>query len=239
MQDYVNQVLNTIEKLKEEYPKPQCYLVASAISSVFPATIWYDNNHCITQVEEHFFDKRGLVDAEAMNDSDYIPLNMYGWDCQLRLIQSMFEKHRDEEVDVEPAVIEKYYIPAIQEFKHGFEFQSFMDGKWQDCVLELGDEGLTVSVVEKIKREISENKIRVKYLDEQDILDLGFYNRGFNSYSDGLIHIEITTSISDNLTIHRLEPNSAEISIVGIFKNKSELKSKIDWLKTVPINKKW
>ena len=69
----------------------------------------------------------------------------------------------------------KYYIPELSEFYVGFEFEFFNKEKWKVSedfsFLFLKDDTDTVS---EVNENIKEGKIRVKFLDRQDIEELGW-----------------------------------------------------------------
>jgi len=80
----------------------------------------------------------------------------------------------------------KYYTPELEEFHIGFEYD-FLEQhgspneKWVSKTLtEISDGeddmylGNTLHAIEKYERVYLRNAIRVKYLDEQDIKDLGW-----------------------------------------------------------------
>jgi len=129
----------------------------------------------------------------------------------------------------------KYYVPSIDEFYAGFEFE-FIPRNEQECVCRRKVSGSSLYYkgifYPSSYRIITHNdSIRVKYLDKIDILDTGFEfikeNNGveyFYYYSKtdvyqltySLDYIKITIkgiSIDKNVDIFR-----------GIIKNKSELK---------------
>ena len=71
----------------------------------------------------------------------------------------------------------KYYTPKISEFFMGFEFESLntkgklyypdiSEGVWVKNVIDYG----VLSVLPKIGRLLADNQIRVRYLDEYDIV---------------------------------------------------------------------
>jgi hypothetical protein len=120
----------------------------------------------------------------------------------------------------------KYYTPNIEEFHVGFEYEIFEDfdnlpeKEWVKLVWDnqhLNPENMTYPF------PIAEDKIRVKYLDREDIESLGFntednetcYNmeKGFDIY--GLYPLE------DNLIEICKFTNTL---FKGMVKNKSELK---------------
>jgi hypothetical protein len=79
----------------------------------------------------------------------------------------------------------KYYVPEIEEFCVGFEFESReMDFElgtlkdWQKVAVNTNSNKnfgkYTLEHIEKLLESESIPTIRVKYLDAQDIIDLGF-----------------------------------------------------------------
>ena len=72
-------------------------------------------------------------------------------------------------------MIEKtlYYTPSIEEFHVGFRYQFKTLSKVEDRVFNTNDGGYYNNVSE-IVEALKEGSIRVKYLDEQDLKELGF-----------------------------------------------------------------
>lgn len=83
------QVIERIKQIKKKYGrKPQCYLVATILAGNFGGIIWYDHNHCITQIGEDFYDKTGLYPIEKFESRAYMPLHEYGMDIEHTLIEA-------------------------------------------------------------------------------------------------------------------------------------------------------
>lgn len=147
----------------------------------------------------------------------------------------------------------KYYQPEIEEFHVGFEYESFetplspsfafesKPAEWvKRKVLDINnseykDKALYhVSINNRYEENVEWNKnIRVKYLDEQDVLDLGFeyINNKRDLVKD---NIRIRTYIGEqfevpNVCIYcvknfRIFPKEELLIFKGKIKNKSELK---------------
>lgn len=64
--------------------------------------------------------------------------------------------------------MEKYYIPEIKEFYVGFEYEYFKE-VWNEVACDL-----ECDPIEELRSNIKENKVRVKYLDKEDIESLEF-----------------------------------------------------------------
>jgi hypothetical protein len=131
----------------------------------------------------------------------------------------------------------KYYVPTIEEFHVGFEYEKNM-GKllktdklgWERFEY-LGRKGVLSSF--KIASEIGNvsDFYRVKHLDREDIESLGFkYDDKRDEYYKGNIIIEFNNKT--NVTIGRYQedyPMGEHTSwtddlFIGTIKNKSELK---------------
>ncbi len=89
---------------------------------------------------------------------------------------------------------DKYYTPSIEEFRVGFRYE-FLENhgspneKWVSKILENitdGDDdiylGNTLKALQGYDRVFSRVAWRVKYLDEEDILSLGFIKARDNRY---------------------------------------------------------
>jgi hypothetical protein len=82
-------VLDKIDEILDYYgSKPQCYLVATVLAGNFGGMIWYNNDHCITQIGEDFYDKKGVYPVERLARDMYIPLHQYGMDIENTLIKA-------------------------------------------------------------------------------------------------------------------------------------------------------
>ena len=112
----------------------------------------------------------------------------------------------------------KYYTPTLEEFHVGFEFQimNIENARWGNCIFKDG---------ESAKSFVKDEETRVKYLDEQDFIDLGF----IKSETDSLGYIYFTKS---SYTIAYYPPTifieidneeSPFQKFIGTIKNKSEL----------------
>jgi hypothetical protein len=156
----------------------------------------------------------------------------------------------------------KYYTPEITEFRPGFEFEAYKT-KWAYPVEYLGDNKCKVladpkleelwcketylpinymyrededTIIDDLEDEIKNNKVRVKYLDKQDIEELGWQpspNKSywFNSFKgDNEKQLYFDDKIREKnqglgVTIYDGETNPQNDDKVfnGFIKNKSEL----------------
>ena len=74
----------------------------------------------------------------------------------------------------------KYYVPAIEEFHVGFEFEVFQNDTWITTIFNQDE---VVSIFARINsKTIISDKVRVKYLDQEDIESLGFSKRIKNNW---------------------------------------------------------
>lgn len=158
----------------------------------------------------------------------------------------------------------KYYTPTIEEFYVGFEYEMkerFTDGtvktqenfdnaKWVKNIFKVGD---CPYIERALNGRNSENGIcgiRIKCLDENDIIDLKFVEENcLDSYNEDEIKEGFKLSIDDNTTIVLIKYGNNKISIVkeycyndysgnteitflfyGTIKNKSELKKTLKML---------
>jgi len=130
----------------------------------------------------------------------------------------------------------KYYIPTIDEFHVGFEYERLdLDGIHNEIfnVIKNSNE---YNLDDSLQSLITMKHVRVKYLDRDDIEELGWEYIG---KLDAYIHkfeynTDTTTNKVDNIMALRYEDNDTRIIIatnkydhyrfVGTIKNKSELK---------------
>lgn len=143
----------------------------------------------------------------------------------------------------------KYYTPTIEEFHIGFEFEELFQDKptkmkvyskeelkafpysWQKLKLD------TSHSISRITSKIAQDKVRVKYLDQQDIEDLGFIytgksidiwfeKKGYFQIGDWVsFKIKLHYGLHDNrLYIIAMDCGDEYKLFEGIVKNKSELK---------------
>jgi hypothetical protein len=90
------------------------------------------------------------------------------------------DSYKEDVVENSPEWFEKvevdlcegtYYIPSIEEFHVGFEYEIFLEitkPKWIPVKAYIGDNYF------RFKEYIDKESVRVKYLDKNDILELGF-----------------------------------------------------------------
>ncbi len=125
----------------------------------------------------------------------------------------------------------KYYTPEIDEFCVGFEYE-YKHSKNINLWTKMS---FSFDVLRFDLESPLKNEIRVKYLDEQDILDLGFEKLETKPYEklqfininpdnrDQRIHLEddqITEGFGKYLAI---ENNCGDFYFKGWLKNKNEL----------------
>lgn len=122
----------------------------------------------------------------------------------------------------------KYYIPNIDEFFVGFEYESKSGINWLKLVYEgsqvlksnsyFDDSGCEYEAVED---DLKDSLYRVKYLDKSDIESLGFKHKGSNWYHDDKAYQMIgdytKMEISKGMHEHR------DVLFIGAVKNKTEL----------------
>lgn len=122
----------------------------------------------------------------------------------------------------------KYYTPEIEEFHVGFECEFIGDRRtnWIKCVIDW----MNINFITTF-RELAENKYRVKYLDREDIEELGFEYAGENSNNPNALyyfgkHSIIHNKINNRCVITMWDENRPAdyAAFVGAIKNKSELK---------------
>ncbi len=122
----------------------------------------------------------------------------------------------------------KYYTPSIEEFRVGFEYEYTNDngGTWSNYVMTPVD-------LRRHPYELTgSDRLRVKYLDREDIESLGFKIHDYDntdSFTNGDIDIEIN-GYTDPLIIEiwtkkNMLDRSPEMVFKGTIKNKSELKN--------------
>lgn len=125
---------------------------------------------------------------------------------------------------------EKYYTPEIEEFHVGFEYEYLTNGdEWVKHIIN--NKADLIDCIEDIK----ESKIRVKYLDKEDIESLGFKHieNNYTSYykinAPGKLGYWTEVAIDfrwgyDDISILGFRGTENDILFRGIIKNKSELK---------------
>jgi hypothetical protein len=125
----------------------------------------------------------------------------------------------------------KYYTPIIEEFHYGFDFETKENDKWIKLSFW---EGICLKSADRewLNEFISNGEIRVKCLDNQDIIDLGWTYRGeggFNRYEKERYTMQHYTE-DDTVVIS--DPMFIIVRRIKI-KNKSELKRIMQMLKII------
>jgi hypothetical protein len=128
--------------------------------------------------------------------------------------------------------MDKYYTPEIEEFHVGFEFEyndpdtqssfekQIFNWQWADIVYDDHEHEL----------ENFHQLYRVKYLDEEDIENLGFIKskaflqHGIKTYELEDIRLYYHSTVNSNFKFIELIKKKSSYIITGIIKNKSEFK---------------
>jgi PAS domain-containing protein len=78
-------ILSVIVAIKTAMPfRIQCYRFATILTTIFPdAVIYYNGEHCITRIDQRFYDIDGYVGFARAKD--FIPLDEYGIDIKKTL----------------------------------------------------------------------------------------------------------------------------------------------------------
>jgi len=122
----------------------------------------------------------------------------------------------------------KHYTPAIEEFHVGFEYEFLQNEIWTSCndfsYDFLNDDTDTIS---EVKFYLDESRIRVKYLDREDCLDLGLNLKVWDNGSGYFEKGDFTIGIYSTglfCTISQNDNKNHIMRFSGDLKNKSELK---------------
>lgn len=134
--------------------------------------------------------------------------------------------------------IEKYYVPAIEEFHVGFDIECNVKGEWIPLKymqnFKSGNGSPTILETYSILQNI-----RVKYLDREDIESFGFKNKeDVSSISNEVFMLSKSNGGFNDTTIYKLSKSGNILSIkfkietswgggegqcfYGTIKNKSE-----------------
>jgi len=140
---------------------------------------------------------------------------------------------------------EKYYVPSLEEFRIGFEFELLQQGEiygevgYTNEYIETSiDDSMDFNNIWDLFNSKKETNVRVKYLDHEDLLSLGFKHIGGKMLKDvgqeykwnnGRYWVHLNyTKLSDHCVL-KIETSVGQSSIktlvvhsIGI-KNKSEL----------------
>lgn len=105
----------------------------------------------------------------------------------------------------------KYYKPTLKELNKKITYEYLFNGKWFTNTANIDS-----TVLSNVKN------IRIKSLDKEDILDLGWvYEESHYTFTikDKLYHLYL-----ENNKIHITVDNNEDIIYRGLCRNKSELK---------------
>lgn len=95
--DIPKHIQDRIDEIKEEFgDHPNCYLVAVLLTTFLGGTIWYDNDHCVAQIDNGFYDRNGEVAIKKIIKNNYLPLQEYGIHIEKTLIESLINRHKDD-----------------------------------------------------------------------------------------------------------------------------------------------
>ena len=125
----------------------------------------------------------------------------------------------------------KYYTPEIEEFHVGFEYEKYTDmGIWVKQIIEKKHlKNCTIGQGSGFdKKPWFDFKVRVKYLDREDIESLGFKVKK-EPYRWQFVknYVNLTTAIynsKEDIPHDRITIRGGDNYFDGIIKNKSELK---------------
>lgn len=117
--------------------------------------------------------------------------------------------------------MDNYYIPDITEFRIGFDYM-------------VDDESLTFNLESKYPLDILEDwiftgkvKVKVKYLDQEDIESFGFEDYFDNEFRLFKGHLEYCLEVKDKVEIgvinNSVRGETYQTLFLGVIKNKSEL----------------
>lgn len=128
--------------------------------------------------------------------------------------------------------MEKYYTPALEEFHIGFEYEiciydsTVMNGMGGNIYIEENYDAFTYLNKYNNIFNIDLNRIRVKYLDREDIASLGFEHLGSGWFKKGDYRIRKWVQQQVDIYLWEEDEHHSDGDIIfrGNIKNKSELK---------------
>ncbi len=148
--------------------------------------------------------------------------------------------------------MEKYYTPTIDEFYVGYEYEylstsyspiivdhtydsiEFSKEKldvWEKKVLDLPKNYQPDGVLEYLSDLLSNKQIRTKYLDREDIIDLGFKEKSCVTNEEIKYYIKDNIFLTQNEDLTWSLNDGESISYCnGTFKSKNELKTILKFL---------
>ena len=116
----------------------------------------------------------------------------------------------------------KYYIPTIEEFNTKLIHEMFTVGNWFEII--------STNHFDNFEKALKEDRIRVKYLDKEDIESLGYSftaeKCGKNVFGNSELNVTtIWISLNNEIVeIIEVTPGFRTLLFKGRIKNKSELK---------------
>jgi len=126
----------------------------------------------------------------------------------------------------------KYYTPSLEEFHVGFEYESLQDNRqpekdnsWCKLALTWDDENFMKYYNNNVSTDY-----RVKYLDQEDIIELGWTEEKdspdgrFSILKDDIHYYLIKYGHNHKYEIRCMHPSYKYGSFLGTIKNKSELR---------------
>ena len=121
----------------------------------------------------------------------------------------------------------KYYQPKIKEFHVGFECEwqsKIRNETWNKQICDVDLINIAYDAIEHTdEEEPYEEQFRVKYLDEQDILDLGFIKKSFNYNNFLESFCEVYENIDLNIVIgHYININKISVITRDTLSSKNE-----------------
>ena len=126
---------------------------------------------------------------------------------------------------------DKYYTPIIEEFHIGFEYDLIYDDEIKSLIFNENDmehvfDFETEDLLGGLIWKLIHNRIRVKYLDSDDIENLGFDLLATKCGKSVFDLNNIWITLNENNFIEILNTNLGErdLNIKGMIKNKSELR---------------
>lgn len=133
----------------------------------------------------------------------------------------------------------KYYLPTIDEFHVGFEYEQHeivneLDPHWKMMVKKMGFSKKEINQIfynVDLVDNLDQKRIRVKYLDKEDIESFGFKLKVENkfgiTFANRLYSIVYSKMKNNHIEVFLIQPyinESDGLKFSGVIKNKSELK---------------
>jgi len=117
-----------------------------------------------------------------------------------------------------------YYTPKFEEFHNGFEYEHYMETlkSWIPETFFMNESHIRIVKHVDIQDENTVRKVRVKCLDEDDLLEIGFRKLGDNIFHE---KNKIGITLNDNnVSIFKIESDDKfSYKFLGKLLNKSEL----------------